>query len=123
MYIFYLNYRSLALYEIMLCLYYQILQTTSTFGTESTQSSYQKPHPIPKPTSQPQSDINQSKPSDGQSGDSTADLSQPEVHIVSRMHMSDAQRKYKENFEQKKMDEAKKQAVLEKRRQKEVRIA
>lgn len=34
--------------------------------------------------------------------------------------MSDAQRKYKERFEQKKIDDARKQAVLEKRKQKEV---
>lgn len=34
--------------------------------------------------------------------------------------MSDAQRKYKERFEQKKIDDARKQAVLEKKKQKEV---
>lgn len=34
--------------------------------------------------------------------------------------MSDAQRKYKERFEQKKIEDARKQAVLEKRKQKEV---
>jgi len=34
--------------------------------------------------------------------------------------MNDEQRKYKERFEQKKIDGARKQAILEKRRQKEV---
>ena len=40
--------------------------------------------------------------------------------VVSRLHLSDNQRKQKEGFEQKKRDEAKRKALLEKKRQKEV---
>ena len=81
-----------------------------------------KPSPItsdPKPPLHDQS--NQSEANRNNQSEVTQQLTdQSESAVVSRMHLSDQQRKVKEGFEQKKRDEAKKQAVLEKRRQKEV---
>ncbi|XP_045170013.2 uncharacterized protein LOC123532610 [Mercenaria mercenaria] len=97
----------------------KLRSTTSAFGSDSTSVPFQKPYPIQESCAQSQSDTSQSKSTECQSGDVTSASGQPEVHVISRMHMGEAQRKYKENFEQKKIDEAKKQAVLEKRRHKE----
>lgn len=95
----------------------------SEFG-QSSSVPFQKPHPIPEPNTNvapPSANEDQSTAaSTGQSDASKSDMDQSEEKIISRMHMSDSQRKYKERFEQKKIDEAKKQAVLEKKRQKEV---
>ncbi|KAK3589603.1 hypothetical protein CHS0354_043064 [Potamilus streckersoni] len=50
---------------------------------------------------------------------STSNLSQSDSDVVSRLHLSDEQRKIKEDFEHKKREEAKKEAHAEKKKQKE----
>ena len=81
-----------------------------------------KPSPIQSDvntTSHDQSSQSESSKS-SQSEMMGLDIDQSESAIVSRLHLSGQQRKVKEGFEQKKRDEAKKQAMLEKKRQKEV---
>lgn len=91
----------------------------SEFGTDNPSASFQKPYPIPENINEPHSSTTQSDHTSTQSNDRNSDTDQSEVPVVSRLHLSDSQRKYKENYEQKKLEEAKKQAVLEKRKQKE----
>lgn len=104
-------------------------QTNSAFSNETSSSAaFQKPHPIPVSSSATSNQSDTSKSSQpqvadgtGQSAEATNDSDQSEESgIVSRMHMSDAQRQYRQRFEQKKLDETKKQVVQEKRKQKEV---
>ena len=83
-----------------------------------------KPSPIQSDvntTSHDQSSQSESSKS-SQSEMMGLDIDQSESAIVSRLHLSGQQRKVKEGFEQKKRDEAKKQALLEKKRQKEVTL-
>ena len=82
-----------------------------------------KPNPIQSDVNTSSHDpISQSEASkSSQSESMQPDTDQSESAVVSRLHLSDQQRKVKEGFEQKKRDEAKKQAVLEKKRQKEVK--
>ncbi|KAL4222612.1 hypothetical protein ACF0H5_018653 [Mactra antiquata] len=94
----------------------KLRSASSSFGNDAATGAFQKPLSIPQSTDQAQSGAGQSeKPIENmQDMDSQSDS-----QVVSRMHLSDSQRKYKENFEQKKIDQARKQAVLEKRKQKE----
>ena len=81
-----------------------------------------KPNPIQSDTSSTSHDqTNQSEVSKCSQSDITQDASdQSESLVVSRMHLSNEQRKVKEGFEQKQRDEAKKSVMLEKKRQREV---
>ena len=81
-----------------------------------------KPNPIQSDTSSTSHDqTSQSEASKSSQSDITQDASaQSESLVVSRMHLSNEQRKVKEGFEQKQRDEAKKTVMLEKKRQREV---
>ncbi|XP_052245396.1 uncharacterized protein LOC127854414 isoform X2 [Dreissena polymorpha] len=102
-------------------------QTNSAFINDSSFAAFHKPHPIPESTAatSDQSDAfksNQREEADvtSQSAEASSSTDQSEDSgIISRMHMSDTQRQYRQRFEQKKMDKAKKQVVQEKRKQKE----
>ncbi|XP_052805572.1 uncharacterized protein LOC128234963 [Mya arenaria] len=87
---------------------------------------FQKPHPIPEASqSEPsksttdQSETPMSISSTSQSETVSSDTGQSDSDMVSRYHLNQEQRKYKERFEHKKYEEAKKQAIMDKRRQKE----
>jgi len=102
---------------------YFCLQKTSEF--EAGASAFQKPHPINETSQSDDSAIptDQSVASSlSQSSSSVSDTGQSDAGIVSRMHLSDDQRKYKERFEHRKYEEARKQAILDKKLQKEVCI-
>lgn len=68
------------------------------------------------------SDIDQivSKPSNSRTRDETVADCETESQIVSRLHLTEQQRKKKENFEDKARDEARKKAKEEKMLQKKV---
>ena len=81
-----------------------------------------KPAPIQSETSSvSHHQTSQSEASKISQSEATQDVSdESESSVVSRMHLSNQQRKVKEGFEQKQRDEAKKSVLLEKKRQKEV---
>ena len=97
-----------------------LVQQSSDFETSSV--PFVKPSPIQSETSSVSPDqTSQSEANKNNQSEGIQELSdQSESSVVSRLHLSNQQRKVKEGFEQKQRDEAKKQALLEKKRHREV---